>query len=149
VKLFIDSNIIIEALKQDGNKEAKDIWKILLNHLLYPKINLYVNAIVYSESVYKLVIKGKKKSSLIDDYVFKIFKVLSWLDIPYEVKEIADKYVKHYKLSTNDSLILASCQYYKINYLLSIDNDFSKPCEKEGIPLINSSQQLSKLLKIN
>ncbi len=92
MKLFIDSNIIIEALKQDGNEEAKDIWRILLNHLLYPKIKLYVNAIVYSESVYKLVIKGKKKSS---------------------------------------------------------DSDFSKPCEKEGILLINSSQQLSKLLKID
>ncbi|TCK04041.1 PIN domain-containing protein [Phorcysia thermohydrogeniphila] len=146
MKLFVDSSVIIEALKQEGNGEAKKIWETLLAYLLKPKIEFCVNAIVYSESVYKLVIKGKKESSLVDDYVFRIFKVFSWMDIPYKVKEIAEGYLKQYSLATNDALILATCKFHGVKYLISLDEDFATPCRGEGIFLINSAEKLREAL---
>ena len=55
--------------------------------------------------------------------------------------------MKHYNLKPNDAFILATCKYYNISYLISLDDDFQKPCEKEGITLINSAEKLKEILE--
>ena len=55
--------------------------------------------------------------------------------------------IEHYDLRPNDAIILATCKYYGIKYLISIDNDFPEPCKKEGVVLINSVEKLRKVLK--
>ena len=116
MEFFIDSCIFIEALKQKGKEEASEIWQVILEVLSDPKIEFFTNIIVYSETIFKLIVKGKKKPFLLDEYIYKIFKVLSWLSLGYEVKEIAEKYIKTYKLATNDAIILATCKYNNIKY---------------------------------
>ncbi len=55
--------------------------------------------------------------------------------------------MKKHNLLSNDALILATCKYYRIKYLISIDtSDFKEPCEKEGIVLINSVEKLKEVL---
>jgi predicted nucleic acid-binding protein len=82
----------------------------------------------------------------LDEYIYRIFKVLSWLSLGYEIKEIAEKYIKTYKLATNDAIILATCKHYGIKYLISLDEDFKKPCKEEGIVLIDSVEKLKEVL---
>jgi len=67
---FIDSSIIIEALKINGNEEASKIWEQILKSLYFSTVGFYVNAIVYSETVYKLLIRSKKRKSLVEDYIY-------------------------------------------------------------------------------
>ena len=55
--------------------------------------------------------------------------------------------IEHYDLRPNDAIILATCKYYGIKYLISLDNDFPEPCKKEGIVLINSAEKLKEILE--
>jgi predicted nucleic acid-binding protein len=96
MEFFIDSCIFIEALKQKGKEEASEIWQVILEVLSDPKIEFFTNIIVYSETIFRLIVKGKKKSFLLDEYIYKIFKVLSWLSLGYEVKGLVEKYIKTY-----------------------------------------------------
>nr|WP_290902916.1 PIN domain-containing protein [Ferroglobus sp.] len=41
-------------------------------------------------------------------------------------------------LLPNDALILATCKFYGIKYLISFDNDFRGACEGENMVLIDS-----------
>ena len=146
MEFFIDSSVLTEALKKDGKKEASELWEEVVKFLADYRIEFFVNIIVYSETIFKLIIKGKKKPLLLDEYIYKIFKVLSWLNSDYQVKELTEEYIKTYKLFTNDAIILATCKYYGIKYLISIDSDFPIPCEKEEIILINSPEKLKEIL---
>ena len=47
-----------------------------------------------------------------------------------------------YKIKPNDSLIIATCKFYKIDKLISLDSDFEKICKDEKIQLINSKEQI-------
>jgi predicted nucleic acid-binding protein len=144
---FVDSSIIIEALKVNGDEKASEIWEKILTFLYSVEFAFCVNAVVYSEVVYKLILKCKKKREIEEEYVYRIFRVLSWLDIPYDVKEIAEFYIKTYAMRTNDALILATCKHYGITHLISLDEDFKEPCEKESIVLIDSAEKLKRILE--
>ena len=52
-----------------------------------------------------------------------------------------------YGLLPNDAMILATCKFYGINYLVSFDSDFEEACEGEGIRLLKSIEEISKALK--
>jgi len=52
-----------------------------------------------------------------------------------------------YGLLPNDAMILATCKFYGIKYLVSFDSDFEKACEGEGIRLLKSIEEISKALK--
>ena len=51
-----------------------------------------------------------------------------------------------YRLNPNDDLIFATCKYYQISYLVSLDGDFEEPCKGEEINLINTPERLKKIL---
>jgi predicted nucleic acid-binding protein len=146
MKAFVDSCIFIETFKENGKEEASRIFEYLLKALFDLENVFFVNAIVYSEVIYKLITKKKRKKEIIEKFVFRLFETFDWLDIPYPLKNLAVSYYKKYKLKPNDALILATCKHYNIKYLISIDNDFAIPCEKEGIILINSIEKLKEVL---
>ena len=54
--------------------------------------------------------------------------------------------IKIHKLKTHDALILSTCKHYGIKYLISLDEDFKKPCKEEGIVLIDSVEKLKEVL---
>jgi predicted nucleic acid-binding protein len=43
--------------------------------------------------------------------------------------------MKKYGLLPNDALILATCKFYGIKHLISLDRDFEEPCVEEGLEL--------------
>jgi len=139
MEFFIDSNIIIEYLKENGLKESKEI----LNYLLNKKIIPYISFTVINEVLF--VIYFKKK-------LLSFNELLNFLDSFYtlycnKMEEIlALHYMKKHNLKPNDALILATCKHYNIKHLISLDEDFKEPCEKEGIILINSVEKLKEVL---
>jgi predicted nucleic acid-binding protein len=136
---FIDSSIIVQGFK--GEKKALKILKELCDFI--HKIKLSINIIVFSETIYQLTYKRK----------FTLEEVILFLDkfkffpTNEEVKNKALRYMEVYKLRPNDAIILATCKYYGIKYLISIDKDFPEPCKKEGIVLINSAEKLKEILE--
>jgi len=129
-KVFIDSSIIIESFK--GDLRGRNILSFLLKNL--EKFEPKINSVVVSEVVYQLTFRKKFDIKEISDFITS-FDILT---IDEKVTLLALELIQKYNLKPNDALILSTCKYHKIKYLLSLDTDFEKPCEKEKIKLINS-----------
>jgi len=150
VKVFVDSSVLVESFK--GNKEARDL---LLE--ANKKFILYKNSIVFSEVVYKVIglYAGKspftlKKQKKIEN-IFKeinehleLLKFINTLPLNSKIELIALEFMEKYNLLPNDALILATCKYHDIKFLLSLDEDFEKPCQQEGINFVNKVEKLQK-----
>ena len=142
MKIFVDSNIIIEALKKKGLENAKSIFRYMINDLVN---SYYYNLIVYSEVKFKILFKVKDRDSdkvEVFSYLKEIFKFLNFLSSDEITMEISDYLIEKYNLKPNDALILATCKRYGIKYLLSLDGDFKIPCMNEGVVLIDSAKKL-------
>ncbi len=141
LKAFADSNVIINHL--EGKLDLSE---------LRSKYALYSNAIVFSEVflVYLKAITGKKSYELKKnpelivekkdelEELFMLFEIFEELEINKEIRNLAYGFVKKYGLLPNDALILATCKFYGIKYLISFDGDFERVCKEEGIELVDS-----------
>ncbi len=147
-KIFIDSSIFIENFK--GNTTAKEILEVAID-----KFDVCINSIVFSEVLFKLMVlkSGKsiltiKSQNLISSLIKELknysellllFKVL---EENKEVLNISLGFIEKYNLLTNDALILATCKYYGIDKIASLDSDFEKATVSENIKLIRSVNDL-------
>ena len=147
-KIFIDSSIFIENFK--GNTTAKEILEVAVD-----KFDVCINSIVFSEVLFKLMVlkSGKsiltiKSKNLISSLIKELknysellllFKVL---EENKEILNISLRFIEKYNLLTNDALILATCKYYGIDKIVSLDNDFEKATVSENIKLIRSVNDL-------
>jgi len=123
-RIFLDSSILVESLK--GNDSAVKIIEALKEK----EVLLVINPIVFSEVTY-----------LFMKYVFSMLNSLAMFDVNAETVSIAEELMLNYNLLPNDALILATCKYYGIKYLASLDTDFEKVCEAEKINLINNPEK--------
>ncbi len=139
---FIDSNIIIEAFKKNGLKDAFLIWQRILD--LFLEHDFFINLVVKNEVAYHLYVKRKLLS--IED-LKTLLKAFKNLPIVEEIEDDMLRLMENYNLKPNDALILATCKYYQIPYLVSLDTDFEEPCKGEGITLINTPQRFEEILK--
>jgi len=147
-KIFIDSSIFIENFK--GNTTAKEILEVAVD-----KFDVCINSIVFSEVLFKLMVlkSGKsiltiKSQNLISSLIKELknysellllFKVL---EENKEILNISLRFLEKYSLLTNDALILATCKYYGIDKIASLDSDFEKATISENIKLIRSVNDL-------
>jgi len=140
MEVFIDSNIIIEAFKRSGSEKASEILNLILKNNLI----CFTNIIVESEAVFHLITKGKGKLTLSELGDFLDF--LEFLPVNNDIRTMFRKFVEKHKLKPNDAIILSTCKYYGIPYLISLDSDFEKPCKEEGVRLISSTEELKEAL---
>ena len=138
---FIDSNIFIEGLKIEGLIKAKKILNSLRD---IPKSEIALNSIVKSEVVYIIAFWNKILSP---EEILQFLDIFSFLEINKDIDVLFSNFIKTYNLKPNDALILATCKFHKIENLISLDEDFKIPCEKEKINLINSDKKLNKIIK--
>ncbi len=137
---FVDSNIIIEAFKKSGSEKASEI----LNFILKKGVICFTNIIVESEAVFHLITKSKGKLTLNELEDFLDF--FEFLPLNNDIRTMFRKFVEKHKLKPNDAIILSTCKYYGVPYLVSLDSDFEKPCKEEGVELINSPEKLKEVL---
>ncbi|WP_297067296.1 type II toxin-antitoxin system VapC family toxin [Thermococcus sp.] len=146
---FVDTNVIIEHL--EGNidlltlREKFDV--------------LYSNSTVFSEAlvVYLRALTGerpytlKHNPNIIRDLREELldfsglFGLFIDLEINRAVETLAVEYMIKYGLLPNDALILATCKFYNVKYLISFDSDFANACESEGISLISDPEEITRL----
>ncbi len=140
MNFFIDSSVIIEALKREGLKKARIIMDLLTANNIVP----FINFIVINEVIYVLCFK--KKLMEFDEILEFLFN-FERLNITKQTEDLAIDYMKNYNLKPNDALILATCKHYGIPYLISLDEDFKTACEREGIVLIDDVDKLKEVFK--
>ena len=148
---FVDTNVIIEHLV--GNIDLLEIQE---------KFNiLYANSIVFSEAlmVYLRALTGKRtytlkhNPKLIKGHESELREFLTFfglfreLEINRSIETLAVEYIAKYGLLPNDAIILATCKFYGIKYLISFDSDFEDACEGEGIKLLKSPEEIPNALK--
>ncbi len=152
MKIFIDSNIFIEYFKD--NPEAVKLFESVFR---ITDVKLYINEIVYSEVTYVFIktVSGKsyyelkKNKRLVVQHgsnflniFLPIFKYVKFLMINEDIIRLANEYIIKYGLLPNDALILATCKFYEMEFLLSLDEDFQEPCKKEKFSLISNIRLL-------
>ena len=140
-EFFIDSNIFIETIKAEGLKEAKEIWNEILRS--YLKFRFFINLIVKNEVIFHLYTKRKLISF---SELKNLLESFSSLELCSEVENLSLSMIEKHKLKPNDAIILSTCKYYGIPYLISLDSDFEKPCKEEGVRLISSPEELKEAL---
>jgi len=141
VMILIDSSILIEYVKGNNTEILEEIFKQgktgAINHIIYSEFIFHFFSITSGKSplslkrndINKILLKHEPINFLIN------FKMLDMNDeIIYE----SYSFMKKYNLLPNDSLILATCKYYDIKYLVSLDKDFEISCQKENINLLTS-----------
>ena len=154
MRCVIDSCVFIESFK--GKGRARDLLICAIEHF-----QCFIIGVIFSEVFYKLVglkagispmtLKKKKAIATVlksKDLVSCVELLLSFEVLEENGDVIAGSYklMCHHNLLPNDALILATCKHYDIKYLVSLDSDFEKPCEKEGIVLIDSAERLMEVL---
>ncbi len=148
---FVDTNVILEHL--EGNLDILEVRE---------KFDvLYSNSIVFSESlmVYLRALTGERPYTLkhkpklimahrteLEDFV-KFFEIFRELEINRSIEMLAVEYMAKYGLLPNDALILATCKFYGVTYLISFDSDFAEACSGEGIVLLSSLEEIPKITK--
>jgi predicted nucleic acid-binding protein len=120
--------------------------RLILENYKANKLVPCVNLIVENEVIYILFFK--KKSAFDLKGFLHFLRGFQFLEINFEIRNLYKNFILEYNLRPNDALILATCKYYGIKYLISVDKkDFTVPCEKEGIILIDSVEKFKKILE--
>ncbi|RLG72052.1 MAG: VapC toxin family PIN domain ribonuclease [Methanobacteriota archaeon] len=144
MRIFVDSNVFIEYSK--GDHKAAELLERVIGE------ELYINGVVYSEVAYIFIraasgrnyFQLKKDKKLISNFgsrfielLFPVLRLAEFLKINENIISMANDFIVEYGLLPNDALILATCKYYRIDALLTLDEeDFREACGKEGIHLI-------------
>ena len=151
-RFFIDSNVIINHFY--GDRTAKELietaekaGEIFINGIVLTEVSIRYLKDVTGERSYTLkhkpeLVKAVDKTSLyavIDKFLFLPDNVL--------IGEDAISLMDTYGLLPNDAIILATCKFYGIKYLISFDEDFKDACNNEGVILIDSVEKLRKILQ--
>lgn len=149
LRAFIDTNVILKHLS--GKVDLLDIKK---------KFKMYINVVVFSEvfMVYLKAITGEKSFTLKHNprlimnkekelyELFRLLKTFEHLEIKEDVKNIAFDFIAKFGLLPNDALILATCKFYNIKYLISFDSDLRDACKKVDITLLGDATELKNFL---
>jgi len=143
MKVFIDSSVLVEYMK--GNSTEFYEALLLKNHE-----GLFINQVVFSEFVFYFIALKSGKSPLTVKMANEIPPTLSnqnplellpgiiHLEHNYEIARTSLGFMKKYNLLPNDALILATCKYYNINYIATLDADFLSPCSNLAITVIKA-----------
>lgn len=141
MKIFVDSSILIEF--ENGRRQE------LLELLKSSNHGLYINSIVVSEYIYRLlgilaekspvsVAESGKIGETLDKHHTKLLlSTFEYLNISKMAMFYSIDLMKTYNLLPNDALILATCKLENIAILASYDTDYVNACKKEGIKLIS------------
>ncbi len=123
---FLDSSVIIEFVKNNP-RAIKIVDSFSANDIFF------INTIVISEVVY--ILQSKAKAEL--DDIISTLSAFEFLTINHEIIEKMYLFMQKYNLKPNDAFILATCKYYQIPNLVSLDSHFIEPCKAENINLVN------------
>ncbi len=140
--IFIDSSILIEALK--GNKV--DFYQSLVAD---NDNQFFINDTVLSEYLYYLIgfssgtsprtVQQKNEIAVVltqEKHQTKVLSYFQFLKGDNTFIHEVPRLMSEYNLLPNDAIIIATCRLHGITKLASHDSDFVIPCRKENMELL-------------
>jgi len=104
--------------------------------------DIYINPSVWADVIYTVNKTYGIDLKTIGYYLFLNFKIL---DITQKLVFYSFNFIQKYKLDPSEAMVLGCCKEYDIKHLVSLNNDFIKPAEGEGITYINATGKLKAL----
>jgi len=151
-RFFIDSNVIINYFY--GDQTAKELieisekaGEIFINGIVLTEVVIRYLKDVTGEKSYTLKRKPELIRAVDKAPLYAVISKFLFLSDNVLIGRDAISLMDAYGLLPNDAVILATCKFYGIKYLISFDEDFKDACSSEGIVLINSVKKLSNFLK--
>ncbi|MFP4471907.1 MAG: type II toxin-antitoxin system VapC family toxin [Bacteroidales bacterium] len=150
MKIFVDSGIFIEYLK--GRKVN------FFEYLIQQDHQLFINQVVLSEFLFHFIAAIGNKSPLAIKESGKIADCLKnqnpidmltgiqFCNHTAEISLLAIDFAKQFNLLPNDALILATCKFYDLKYLVTFDSDFEAPCKSLGIRIFSDETDLKNFI---
>ncbi|ASJ00164.1 type II toxin-antitoxin system VapC family toxin [Thermococcus gorgonarius] len=148
---MVDSTVLVEHLK--GNPKATE----LLEALIDGNVEGYINETVASEVIFVyLKLKTgrsfrtlKKKPNLVKkvqkEPVYELLSLFKFLDTNEFVFAVSKRLVNEYGLLPNDAIIAATAIFYKLDGIITLDEDFENIAQNENLLLISSPEELSRI----
>lgn len=150
MNIFVDSSVLIEYIK--GNR--LDLYEALIEQ----EHNLFTNQVGVSEYLFHFIAVSAQKSPLSVKESGKIAEVfgkrnpfdmmpdIKHLDHNQEIAFKAFEIMKQYNMLPNDAIIVATCDFFKIDNLATFDEDFDAPCKDFGIRIIKDTENLFEII---
>ncbi len=151
-RFFIDSNVILDYFYGENRAKeiieaAKSLGDVFINGIVLTEVSIRYLKDSTGEKSYTL----KHKPSLVKNVgrspLYSILDEFSYLSDNMLIGEDAIVLMGTYGLLPTDAIILATCKFYGVRYLISFDSDFGKACEGKGITLVDSKEKLEEVIK--
>lgn len=97
----------------------------------------------------KSILTLKKKPRIVKSFdktsCYKLLGLFKFLEVNEFVYRVSRGFMDEYGLLPNDALILATCKFYGLDHLASLDSDFEDACVGEGVSLVNGLEKLKSI----
>ena len=149
---MVDSTVLVEHLK--GNPEATEILEAIVEE----NVAGYINETVASEVIfiYLKFTTGrsfrtlKKRPELVKavrkEPVYELLSLFRFLETNEFIFNISKELIEKYGLLPNDALIGATALFYKLDGIITLDEDFTELGRKENLHIVSSKEELLGLL---
>ena len=149
-RFFIDSNVILDYFYGENRareiiETAKNLGDVFINGIVLTEVSIRYLKDLTGEKSYTLKHKPPLVKNVDKSPLYSILDEFSYLSDNLLIGEDAIVLMDTYGLLPNDAIILATCKFYGVKYLISFDSDFKKACEGEGITLVDSKEKLEEL----
>ncbi|WP_240911778.1 type II toxin-antitoxin system VapC family toxin [Thermococcus sp. M36] len=152
-RFFIGSNVILDYFY--GEKRAKEVIEaakslgdVFINGIVLTEVSIRYLKDSTGKKSYTLKHSPQLVREVDKSPLYSILDGFSYLSDNALIGEEAIVLMDIYGLLPNDAIILATCKFYGIDYLISFDTDFKRACDGERITLVDSKEKLEELIKI-
>ncbi|WP_048146896.1 type II toxin-antitoxin system VapC family toxin [Pyrococcus abyssi] len=151
-RFFIDSNVILNYFYGDDNAReiieiAENAGEVFINGIVLTEVSIRYLKDETGEKSYTLKRKPELVKNVDKSPPYAVLGKFLYLSDNVLIGEDAVILMDIYGLLPNDAIILATCKFYGIKYLMSFDSDFREACKGEGIILIESKEKLDEIIK--
>jgi len=151
LRFLIDSNVILNYFYGDENAReiieiAESAGEIFINGIVLTEVSIRYLKDETGEKSYTLKHKPELVKNVDKSPLYAVLGKFLYLPDNVLIGEDAVTLMDIYGLLPNDAIILATCKFYGIKYLISFDSDFRGACGREGIILIDSKEKLDEII---
>ena len=151
MRIFLDSSILIEYIKGNHTELLELIiekeFDSCINHIVYSEFMFHFLSLMSGKSPLTLKTSNQIKEVLIESEPISFIENFKILEMNHDILLESYIFMKKYNLLPNDALIFATCKYYDIALIASLDKDFIKICQEEKIILIKNKTDIRKIKK--
>lgn len=147
MKIFIDTNILVEYLKGKNTDFLESLLVsnhegLFINQVVWSEILFHYLALLANKSPLSVKMANEIASTFNDRNPFDMLPGVLHLNHSKLIGDEAFELMKKYDLLPNDALILASCKLNDIGFLATYDSDFEFPCRDLGIEILKNSNDI-------